>query len=390
MGRDGRGVRAATENTIEIFFMYKGERCRERIPLKPTTANLKRAEQHRSAIIYAISTGTFDYLTTFPNSKHAIKFNDSNDGSEKLEIYIEHWLVRKKTELKTSTFNGYRKIASQLTALLGNLKLTEIRKKHVRDALSIKEVSNKTLANIQSVLKAALDDAAEDELIETNPLAGWTYTKLAPPRTTEKIDPFSKEEQAIILAQSEGQNRNFIQFSLWTGLRTSELVALDWDDIDFVRGVVIINKALTQFSEVPESTKTASGCREVKLLAAALSALTDQKKYTFLKGKEIFQNPRYNERWTGDQPIRKTMFQPCLKKAGVRYRNPYQTRHTFASMMLSAGEHPMWVAKQMGHADWTMIARVYGKWMPDADKTAGSRAENIFWNSSLIPALAQN
>jgi len=42
--------------------------------------------------------------------------------------------------------------------------------------------------------------------------------------------------------------------------------------------------------------------------------------------------------------------------------------------MLSAGEHPMWVAKQMGHADWTMIAWVYGRWMPDADPNAGNKA----------------
>ncbi|MNP80041.1 hypothetical protein D3C76_1780160 [compost metagenome] len=67
-----------------------------------------------------------------------------------------------------------------------------------------------------------------------------------------------------------------------------------------------------------------------------------------------------------------------MKKAGVRYRRPYQTRHTYASMMLSAGEHPMWVAKQMGHSDWTMIARVYGRWMPSADADAGSRAEQIW------------
>ena len=66
------------------------------------------------------------------------------------------------------------------------------------------------------------------------------------------------------------------------------------------------------------------------------------------------------------------------KNANVRYRNPYQTRHTYASMMLSAGEHPMWVARQMGHAAWTMIARVYGKWMPDADLHAGMKAVAIF------------
>lgn len=75
------------------------------------------------------------------------------------------------------------------------------------------------------------------------------------------------------------------------------------------------------------------------------------------------------------------MWTPALKKAGVRYRRPYQTRHTYASMMLSAGEHPMWVARQMGHSDWTMIARVYGRWMPSADTLAGGKAEAL-WNAN--------
>jgi integrase len=46
--------------------------------------------------------------------------------------------------------------------------------------------------------------------------------------------------------------------------------------------------------------------------------------------------------------------------------------------MLSSGEHPMWVAQQMGHADWSMIIRRYGRWMPDADDQAGSRAEAVY------------
>ena len=54
------------------------------------------------------------------------------------------------------------------------------------------------------------------------------------------------------------------------------------------------------------------------------------------------------------------------KTAGVRYRRPYQTRHTYASMMLSAGEHTMHVSSQMGHADWTMLIKVYAQWMPHA------------------------
>mgnify|MGYP000017621823 CR=1 FL=1 len=52
-----------------------------------------------------------------------------------------------------------------------------------------------------------------------------------------------------------------------------------------------------------------------------------------------------------------------LKRTDIKYRNPYQTRHTFASMLLSRGENPMFVAQQMGHKDWSMIIKVYGRWI---------------------------
>ena len=384
MGRDGRGVKSASESSIEISFMYRGIRCRERVPLKPTPANLKRAEQHRAVILHAIATNSFDYATTFPQSANAAKFAAFKGEVKSLGEYLEQWLDRRKAELKVSAYDGYRKIVDyKLIPWFGHLKLSEIRKSHVREKLAEQMVTNKTLANIQSPLRKALHDAAEDELIENNPMAGWTYSKQDAPKKKLTIDPFSKEEQKLILECAVGQAKNVLQFALWTGLRTSEYVALNWDDVDFVRGVIIVDKAMTQKSDEAETTKTISGLREVKLLSPALEAIHAQKQHTYLAGQEVFQNPATGDRWTGDQPIRKRMFEPLLKKAKVRYRNPYQTRHTYASMMLSAGEHPMWVAKQMGHADWTMIARVYGKWMPDADTGAGSKAENLFGNDNI-------
>ena len=65
-------------------------------------------------------------------------------------------------------------------------------------------------------------------MIETNPLAGWCYRKVEPPKDSDDIDPFTIEEQATILHHLEGQGRNLIQFALWSGMRTSELVALNW------------------------------------------------------------------------------------------------------------------------------------------------------------------
>lgn len=377
MGRDGRGVKPGSDSSIEISFMYQGVRCRERIALKPTATNLKRAELHRAAILDAILRGTFDYATTFPSSTRATQFSSTKPESTK--AYMERWLDRKEVEVKASTADGYRKIITyRIIPQFGDLPLSELSRKRIREWLDGLTISNKTLSNIQSCLRSALDDAVYDERIESNPLQGWTYQRREAPKQVDDVDPFTAEEQQAIQAQLHGQGRNLIQFAFWTGLRTSELVALDWGDIDWTKGVIRISRAMTQAATEAETTKTTSGQREVKLLKPALQALTDQKQHTFLAWAEVFQNPRTGERWAGDGPIRKTLWQPALKRAGVRYRRPYQTRHTYASMMLSAGEHPMWVANQMGHSSWLMISRIYGRWMPSADTGAGSKAELLF------------
>jgi integrase len=294
--------------------------------------------------------------------------------------YLTRWLAGKKKHLSSSSFDGYRKIVElRLIPQFGDGMMVDLKRKMIKDWCDTLQIGNKTLSNIQSCLRSALTDAVDDELLETNPLAGWTYSRKDVPTTDDDVDPFSPEEQQAILGQLNGQAKNLVQFALWTGLRTSELVALDWGDIDWLREEVMVSRAMTQASKgVAEIPKTSAGRRAVKLLRPAMEALKAQKAHTFLADAEVFQNPRTLERWAGDGPIRKTMWVPAMKKAGVRYRRPYQTRHTYASMMLSAGEHPMWVAKQMGHTDWTMIARVYGRWMPQENDDAGLRAEMAF------------
>ncbi|MCG8427901.1 MAG: site-specific integrase, partial [Chromatiales bacterium] len=160
---------------------------------------------------------------------------------------------------------------------------------------------------------------------------------------------------------AKGQERSFIQLTFWIGLRISELCALDWGDLDWVNKHIFVQRALTQHSQEPETPKTAAGERYVKLLPAALETLKAQKAFTFMEGEEIFRNPRTDKRWTGDMVIRQRMWKQVLLRAGVRY--PYQMRHTYASMMLQAGESVMWVAQQMGHTDWTFTARTYSRWV---------------------------
>lgn len=357
--------------------------CRERVRLKPTAANLKRAEQWRATVLLAIEQGTFVYSQSFPNSPNAERFAEFKGEVKTFGDYLEDWLERQRKHLKASTFDGYRKIVNyHLIPEFGKEKMASLKRATFRAWLDKLECTNKRLANIQSVARKALADAVNDELIASNPLHDWTYSKKEGPKAEDDIDPFTPAEQAAIVDALEPQAANMVKFAFWSGLRTSELVALDWADIDWRKGVIVVRKALTQTAVEAEDTKTKSSRREVKILPPALAALEAQKAFTLLAGNEVFQDPRNNERWAGDSPIR-IVWTRALKKAKVRYRKPYQTRHTYASMMLSAGEHPMWVARQMGHSTVNTTTRSYARWMPLADPYAGGKAVEKFAESML-------
>lgn len=382
--RQYEGVRSRSEKSIEIDFVYRGIRCRETFRLAPTPANLKRVSQHRAVVLEAIAHGTFDYAVTFPDSKNRFKFAERPQSAGlRLEDYLESWIKAKKKQLKASTYTGYEKIVTMLTAAttprLGAIYLPNLRRAHIKEWCSHQESSNKWLANVQSVLRSALQDALDDDLIEINPLYGWKYENVDAIKPIDDVDPFTTaEREAILAACRDQQHKNQFEFAFWTGLRTSELVALTWEDIDWLRGEARINKARTQSAEAPETTKTRAGVRDVKLLAPALAALQRQKSFTFLEGGVIFRDPRTGAPWTGDEPIRQGPWKTALKRAGVRYRRPYQTRHTYASMMLTAGEPLGWLANQLGHRDLTLLARIYARWIKSATPDVGSKAVAMF------------
>lgn len=384
MGRDGSGVKAASATSIEISFYFQGKRCRERLPGEPTVANLKKAHRLRQSILQAIYDGSFQYHKTFPDSKRAEIFAKQPGDVETLGDYLEKWLDRKEKHVKASTFDGYRMTVNMWIDRLGKEMLSDLKRKHIRDELDKMTCTNKTLSNRQSVLRAALDDAVNDELITVNPLFGWTYKIPEAPKEEDDVDPFSAEERELILEGcGEIAERNMFKFAFWTGLRTSEFTAVRWSDIDWHRSVIRISRSWTTTAKAPEDTKTKAGRREVKLLAPALEALEAQKPLTLLADGEIFLNPRTGRPWRGKNPVR-TAWARAVKKAKVAYRKPYQTRHTYASMMLSAGEPPMWVAKQMGHSSWVITARIYARWMPSADVDAGGKAVEKFGSADAV------
>lgn len=366
------GIRITSASSIQIDFSYKGIRCREKLRLKPTKANLAYAERKRGEILNAIERGTFVYTDFFPNSARAARLSPlgySRTVGEALDLY----LTSAMTELQRSTYLDYRNsVINILQPTFGDIPLGQITRAEIKAWAAGLNVTKKRISNILLPLRAVLTDAMADNIIATNPLYGWTPKVKKTGQAESKVKPFSLDEIRSILDAASGETRNLLEFGFWTGLRTSELIAVRWEDIEGSN--LHVRRAKVAGEIKPPKTK--SGIRDVKLLTPAQDALQRQKEKTYLMQEWIFLAPD-GKPWRGDGQLR-NVWTKILKKADVEYRNPYQMRHTYASLLCSAGENLHWIANQMGHSDTSMVGRVYGKWIPDADPFAGSKAEALW------------
>ncbi len=345
-------------NSILLDFTYQGERCRETLRIKPTKTTLKEASRKREAILFEIAMGTFDYLNHFPASAKAKKYSKQLGQSITIEQALKDFLKKAERHCQLSTIRGYNSaVYHHLIPTFGHLKISELTASHIEDWLDTLSISNKRINNVLSPLRLVFKDAYFDQLIDKNPLDRVRFL----PVEQREPNPFTQQEIIRVLDQLQGQARNLFKFAFYTGLRTSELIGLRWEDIDLPNNRFYVRVAIVGRRE--KATKTVSGWRTVELNPQALEALDNQKSFT-QGAHRVFHDDKTGQPWQCDQAIRKRLWIPALKSARLDYRNPYQTRHTFASMMLSQGKNPLWVAEQMGHKDWGMIRKVYGRWIP--------------------------
>ncbi|HHR6052099.1 TPA: Arm DNA-binding domain-containing protein [Providencia alcalifaciens] len=374
-----------TKNTLVITFTYKGVLCRE--PLSRLTVdnkNIKYAERLLAEIQNNIEKGTFNYHKYFPNSKKSNFFGDNNREKRVIDYLEEYLVICETRNLSPSTIKGYEKCKNALSDL-HQFHVSSLTPAILKNWIQKQTTVLKTIRNQLSFLRSSLDEAITDGIISINPVclvsASRYQSKNSGAESNYIVDPLSPQEVSALLAATKYEQwKNLFQFAINTGLRSSELCALRWSDIDFIENTAHVQSA--SVVGVIKKTKTKAGTRKVELNSEAISALNEQKQFTLMKDSVIFEDPKTNKAWAGADAIRKKAWVPTLKKAGIRYRNPYQTRHTFATRHISQGANLFWLAGQMGHKGPEMLFRHYGGYLKEYD---GNTMKN--GNISYLDAL---
>ena len=189
------------------------------------------------------------------------------------------------------------------------------------------------------------------------------------------------------------QDSAAITLAVYTGLRPGELCGLAVEDIDLDQGQIRITRAITARGtfKLPKTGKP----RTVMLMPPAIEAcriLIDLVEGTSQLEIDVLHN-RYESRLEKVTPLLSPATQARKKvinhwfvptawntkwaaiqtRAGIRPRRPYQTRHTYACWCLTARGNLAFIAKQMGHKDFTMLVDVYAEWMDDESPEELSR-----------------
>lgn len=360
-GRKGTGVQPL-KTSIRVRFTWKGERCTETLDLAPTPANIKAAERLMAQVQREIDLGVFDYAKTFPESDRG-----AAQAASDFAAYSRLWLSGLTVEKSTrSDYEGA--LRNVWRPAFGSRGVTSIKPSDVRREIATlaDRVAAKSVNNMLIPLRRIFEAAVDDGLIAKSPLERIRNLKVQAPTP----DPFDREEMEAILARMaeryDGQIYNWYDFAFGTGLRPSEQIALRWDDVDWKRRTIRIERARVR--AVLKGTKT-SRVREVDLTDRMVAVLHRQKPYSFMRGGEsaIFLNPVTSAPWPDVQDQRKLYFHPTLRALGIRSRDAYQTRHTYGTLALMGGVNPSYISKQMGHVSPAMLFKHYARWIDAAD-----------------------
>lgn len=370
-----------------IDFRYQGIRCRERTKYVDTAANKAIVEAILKKIEAELILGTFDYAKYFPLSKRVKKFEDINAQKRSQQVkvplfcnFVPVWFNENKSQWRishqTSVTNN---LQNHLIKEFGGKVMSEITKSdylNFRTMLAqpddedLYSYSEATINKITNVMRMIMTEASERFGFD-NPMIGIKNLKV---RRTH-IEPFTLDEVMLFIKNVRHDYRNYYTVRFFTGMRTGEIDGLQWKYVDFENRLIMIRETLV--AGRIEYTKTDSSQREILMTDMVYEAMKAQHKKTghlqFVFTNSVGHALDYNK-------VSKRVWAPTLNKLGLKYRRPYETRHTAATLWLASGENPEFVARQLGHSTTEMLFRVYSRYIPNLTRRDGSAFERLIAN----------
>ncbi len=293
------------------------------------------------------------------------------------EQVANEWLHEHVEQLGRNSQATYRAPVQSAIDEFGDMPIEDLSAADIQRVLMAEKAhgySRKHASTTKSIYKMICDFAIIKKYILINPTAAVTV-----PRGMKKsiVHAPNEDQEAKFVAGLGGPFGTFAALTYYTGLRTQEIVALQWQDIDLERGVIKIERAADLCgTPIIKSTKTEAGEREVPIMdelrpflkrprGAKLTdwVIHDEEGKVLTRGK-------INTGWRqfckaaglAVQEIKEDQHRgkrTCTRTIWVATVKPHQLRHSFATKLYEADIDKLARAAIIGHKDSTTTDKIY-------------------------------
>ena len=276
---------------------------------------------------------------------------------------LDDWLAGGLNGRSGRTVELYRDTVKPLRERLDDVKLRELTAGYVQEALETlaERLSTRSLQIVRNCLERAIRYAEIRDLVGRNVAALVKAPRGRPGRPSKSLT--LEQAQALLRAARDSRLYAYVVLSVTTGLRTEELRALRWDEVDLDAGTVAVYRAVRASGD----TKTQKSRRVLLLPHLAAGALREQRKSQAadrLAAGALWQDhglvfasaigtplDRHNVRRT---------FRKISQAAGLGDDwVPREMRHTFVSLLSSSGTPLEDIADLVGHKGTATTETVY-------------------------------
>lgn len=314
--------------------------------------------------------------------------------SEWLQIWVDEYCC----DIKDSTriqYRGY--IKNHINPVLGEISLCNLQPHMIQRFINrleyqgkkkSKTISYKTRKNIHGCLSAALQRAVKIRYLKENPATGCTIPRDDEDVNNQGICPLNTSQIIQFTKAIKGARFERIYLiALYTGMRMSEILGLQWDRVNLETGELVISKQLAMKREKGSTRRLTSPksrkVRSIIIPQTAVDILRSQQRtqyqYRLLAGPEW--NNELSLVFTNEygQPLPHASIEHEFKKIMISMKLPerrfHDLRHTFATEAIRAGVDVETVSKALGHFSVGFTLDVYGHVTQEMKEEAARRIQ---------------
>lgn len=337
--------------------------------------------------IYQRSNGRFVGEYTDANGKRRyVSGKDKNDVKAKLKEalknkdegvsydagtlafgdFLDRWLGSTKGTIRERSWIRYEQMARvHLKPTLGRVKLSRLNALQLQDLYTKKlkdRLSPRTVQYIHTTAHKALGQGVAWSLIPRN-----VADAAKPPKPSKgETHALSLGQIRVLLEAVRGDKLEALYvLACTTGMRQSEIIGLQWRDIDLEDGVLKISRSVYNGAVSPP--KSTAGRRTIRLSKLAVTALKAHRINTARTGRIaewVFSSSKGTP--LSCHNLHNRSWKPLLHTAGLPHSTRFHDlRHSAATLLISRGIPVKVVSEMLGHADVTTTISVYFSVMPN-------------------------